>query len=111
MLLSNATFQLLRSEQRRERLESEGDVKRIWYVVSGGGGGRGIDRGGATRVGRVDRCVSIVEIVDAVGEVARRVCVSKVVWLIRPRRVDTWVGVGGDGAERRWAVHFVRSKV
>ena len=87
MLLSKATFQLLRSEQRRERLDSEGDVKRIRYVVCGGGGGRGIDKGGATRVGRVDKCVSTWEIVDAVGEVTRRVCVSRVVWLVRARRV------------------------
>lgn len=42
-------------------------------MVSGGGGGRGIDLGGATSVGRIDRCVRIWEIVGTVGEVARRV--------------------------------------
>lgn len=46
-----------------------------------------------------------------VGEVARRVCVSRVVCLVRARRVDCWVGGGGVGVERRWAVQFVRSVV
>ena len=47
------------------------------------------------------------EVVDAVGDAARRVCVRRVVWLVRERRVVIWGGGGGDGAERRWAVHFV----
>lgn len=111
MLLSNATFQLLRSEQRRDRLEREGDVKRIRYVVSGGGGKRGIDLGGATSVGRIDRWVRIWEIVDTVGEVARRVCVSRVVWLVSSRRKVNWGGVVGDDVERESAVQFVRSAV
>ncbi len=80
-------------------------------MVSGGGGGRGIERGGATRGGRVERCASIREMVEMVGDVVRRVCVKRVVCLVRLRRVAVWVGVGGDGAERRWTVHFVRSLV
>ena len=99
------------SEQSRDRVESDGAVKMIRYVVNGGGGGRGIDRGGATRSGRDDRCVSIREMVDAVGDVVRRVCVSKFVCLASPRRMATWLGVGADGEERRGAVHFVRSVV
>lgn len=111
MLLSKATFQLVSSEQSRDRVESEGDVKMMRYVVNGGGGGRGIDSGGATSGGRVDRCVSIREMVDAVGDVVRRVCVRSVVRFRRARRVATWVGVGGDGAEKRWVVQCVRSVV
>lgn len=99
------------SEQRRDRVESDGDVKMIRYIVNGGGGGRGIDRGGATRGGRVERCVSIREIVVAVGDVVRRVCVSSIVCLVRPRRVATWVGVGGVDAERRRVLQCVKSVV
>lgn len=111
MLLSKTNFQLVSSEQRRDRLESEGDVKMIRYVVSGGGGGRGIDRGSATRRGTVERCASIWEMVDEVGDVVRRVCVSRDVCLVRSWRTATWVGVGGEGAERRWVVQFVRRVV
>lgn len=111
MLPSKAIFQLVSSEQRRDRVESDGDVKMIRYVVSGGGGGRGIDKGGETRGGRVERCVSIREMVDAVGDVVRRVSVRRLVWLARPKMMATWVGVGEDGAERRWAVQFVSSMV
>lgn len=110
-MLSKAIFQLVSSAQRRDRVESDGNVKMIRYVVSGGGGGRGIDRGGATRGGKVERCVSIKEMVDAVGDVVRRVCVRSVVRFLRARRVATWVGVGGDGVVRRWVVHCVRSAV
>lgn len=81
-------------------------------MVSGGGGGRGIDLGGATSVGRIDRCVRIWEIVDTPGEVARRVCVSRVVWLVSSRRKVNWGGVVvGDDEERESAVQFVRSAV
>ena len=111
MLLSNATFQLLSSEQRPDRLESDGVVKRIRYIVNGGGGGRGNDLGGANRIGKVERCVSVWEIVDTVGEVARRVCVSRIVWLVSSRRKHDWVDVIGNDVERESAVHVVRSAV
>lgn len=74
-------------------------------MVRGGGGG-----GGATSVGRMDRWVRIWEVVDTVGEVARRVWVRRVVWLVSSRRgVD--LGGGGDGVERESAVQFVRRAV
>ena len=88
-MLSKAIFQLVSSEQSFDRVESDGDVKMIRYVVNGGGGGRGIDRGGPTRVGRVERCVNTKEMVDTVGDVLRSVCVKSVVRVVTARRVAT----------------------
>ena len=60
----------------------------------------------------VERCVWIWEVVDEVGVVARRVCVRRVVWLVRAWRVARWRGGGGEeGVERRWAVQVERRVV
>ena len=63
------------------------------------------------RGGKAERCVSIWEMVAAVGDVVRRVWVRRVVWLVRSVRAPVWRGVGAVGEERRWAVHLVRSVV
>ncbi len=78
-------------------------------MVRGGGGGRGIERGGATRWGCVARWVRMRVVVGRVGWVVRRVWERRVVWDERDWRVERWVVGGGVGV--RWEVQFVRRVV
>lgn len=61
------------------------------------------------RAGWRERWVWIREIVDVVGEVARRVEIRRVVWVVRAWRVARCVGGcgWGDDEERRLVVQFV----